>query len=125
MAPLIDLPRSRLPLLVLAAAGLVATTSWLQGRFVRSDVRKGIALALAHRPVPAAPTVFDRLVALGQGDPRCDGEVVSGLLGDVRVTCATPARPEIHYVFRVLIGGERPPRPDGEAAGALLEGGPR
>jgi hypothetical protein len=106
------------------AAGLVATTSWLQGRFVRSDVRKGIALALAHRPAPGAASVFERLVARGEGDPTCEGEVVSGLLGDVRVTCATPGRPEVRYVFRVLLGRERAPRADGDAARALLEDGP-
>jgi hypothetical protein len=122
VAPLVDIPRSRLPLVVLLAVGLVATTSWLHGRFQRSDVRKGVALALAYRASPGAPSVFERLVALGQGDPRCDGEVVNGLLGDVRVTCATPARPEQRYAFRVLLGGERAPRPDGETARRLLEG---
>jgi len=105
------------------AAGLVAVTSWLHGRFERSDARKGIALALAHRPAPGAASVFERMVARGEGDPRCEGEVVSGLLGDVRVTCATPGRPDVRYVFRVLLGRERAPRPDGDAARALLEHG--
>src|SRR5689334_24460606 len=68
------LTRGRLPLFILLSIGLVATTSWLQGRFARSDVAKGVALALAHRPAPGAPSVFERLVARGEGDPRCDGE---------------------------------------------------
>ena len=116
------LTRGRLPLFILLSIGLVATTSWLQGRFARSDVAKGVALALAHRPAPGAPSVFERLVARGEGDPRCDGEVVSTFVGDVRVTCATPGQPATRYTFRVLLGRERAPRAEDDAARALLDG---
>jgi hypothetical protein len=125
MFTLLGIPRNRLPLLAIMAMALVATLSWLQGRFEGSDVRKGIALALGHRPSPGGPTLFERLAARGEGDPRCDGEVVSTILGDVRVSCATPGRPGVRYQFRVLLGMNRPPRPDGDAARALFfeEGG--
>jgi hypothetical protein len=120
---LLGIPRERLPLLALMVAALVVTLSWLQGRFDGSDVRKGIALALGHRPRPGGPTIFELLLARGEGDPGCDGQVVSMVLGDVRVSCATPARPAVHYEFRVLLGKERAPRPDGDAARALLDEG--
>lgn len=116
------LTRGRLPIFILLSIGLVAMTSWLQGRFARSDVAKGIAIAIAHRPAPGAPSVFERLVARGEGDPRCDGEVVSTFVGDVRVICATPGPPATRYTFRVLLGHERPPRPEDDAARALLDG---
>jgi len=58
-------------------AALVATLVLLQGRFDQSDVKKGIGIALQHRAEPGGPTVFDALVKLGQGDPLCDGKVVS------------------------------------------------
>ncbi|HET8540024.1 MAG TPA: hypothetical protein VFL83_09160 [Anaeromyxobacter sp.] len=112
----------RLAVAIALVAALALTTSWLQARFDGSDVRKGIAAAMAHRPLPAGPSVFDVLVALGEGDPRCDGAVVSALFGDVRVRCATPGRPEVTYRFRVLLDGKRPPRAEGEAAEALLSG---
>jgi hypothetical protein len=54
--------------------------------------------------------VFDALVRLGQGDPRCDGEVVSTLLGDIDVRCSTPGAPSVTYEFRVLLDGNRPPK---------------
>ncbi|MFL5301457.1 MAG: hypothetical protein ACJ79R_14050 [Anaeromyxobacteraceae bacterium] len=115
------LTRGRLPIFILLSLGLVAMTSWLQGRFARSDAAKGVAIALAYRPAPGAPSVFERIVARGEGDPRCDGEVVSTFIGDVRVICATPGQPGTGYAFRVLLGRERAPRPEGDAARALLD----
>ncbi len=99
---------------------LAAGHSWLQGRFDSSDVRKGIALAMEHRPQPDGPSLFEALVARKEGDPRCDGEIVSTLFGDVRVSCATPSHPELRYEFRVLLGRKRPPKADSPAARALL-----
>ena len=121
MAELLGIPRERLPIAIAMVVALVATLLWLQGRFNQSDVRKGIALALAHRPAGARHSVFDGLVALGRGDPRCDGKVVSGLLGDVDVRCCVPGNPETEYEFRVLLDGKRPPRPANPAAEKLVE----
>jgi hypothetical protein len=113
-------PRARWPIALLLVVSLAATLAWLQRRFDASDVKKGIALAMGHRAAPGGPTVFDGLVARGEGDPRCDGEIVSAWLGDVRVRCATAARPEVTYAFRVLLDGARPPRAEGAAAEGLL-----
>jgi hypothetical protein len=111
VADLLGIPRRRLPVAIAMVVALGATLTWLQGRFDQSDVKKGIALALEHRPRGGRKTVFDALVELGRGDPRCDGKVVSGLLGDVEVRCVLPADPETEYRFRVLLDGKRPPRP--------------
>jgi hypothetical protein len=104
------IPRTRLPIAIAMVVALAATLAWLQGRFDRSDVKKGIAIALAHREEPGGPTVFDAIVRLGQGDPVCDGKVVSMLLGDIEVRCSTPGAPSVAYEFRVLIDGRRPPK---------------
>ena len=118
------LSRQRLPLAFALFAVLALAVSWLQGRFDSSDVRKGIVLAMSHKPAPGGPSVFEALVARGEGDPRCDGEIVSVLFGDVRVRCATPGRRDVVYGFRVLLDGTRPPRPEGEAAELLVAGIP-
>jgi hypothetical protein len=101
---------------------LAAALGSLQRRFDDGDARRGIARALAHRPTAGGPTVLERLEALGGGAPRCGGELVSRALADVRVVCASPAHPETRYAFRVLVGGERPPRPESAAAIALVAG---
>ena len=121
MAELLGIPRQRLPLAVVMVVALVATLLWLQGRFNQADVKKGIALALEHRPPGSRQSVFDGLVALGRGDPRCDGKVVSGLLGDIEVRCSVPGDPGTEYEFRVLLDGKRPPRPANPAAQRLVE----
>jgi hypothetical protein len=104
------IPRQRLPIAVAMVVALAATLALLQGRFDQTDAKKGIAIALAHRAEPGGPTVFEALVTLGQGDPRCDGKVVSALLGDVDVRCSTPGNPSVEYEFRVLLDGKRAPR---------------
>ena len=114
------IPRRRLPVAIAMVLALVATLTWLQGRFDQSDVKKGIALALEHRPAGGRKSVFDALVELGRGDPRCDGKVVSGLLGDVEVRCALPADPQTEYRFRVLLDGKRAPRPANPGAEQLF-----
>lgn len=114
--------RQRLPLAFALVAALALAVSALQGRFDASDVRRAIALAMGYRLAPGGPSVFEALVARGEGDPRCDGEIVNTLFGDVRVRCATPGRREVVYGFRVLLDGKRPPRPEGAAAEALLAG---
>jgi hypothetical protein len=117
MAKVLGIPARRLPIAIAMVVALALLSSWLQGRFEQSDVKKAIALALAYRPSPGGPTVFDALVALGQGDPRCDGRVVSNLLGDVEVRCSTPGNPAVEYDFRILLDQKRPPRaanPDAE-----------
>ena len=98
---------------------LALTLIWLQGRFDSSDAKKAIAAAMAWKPSGAA-TVFEALTARGEGDPRCEGSVVSQLMGDVDVRCSTPARPQIEYEFRVLLDGKRPPRPANPAAEQLV-----
>jgi len=110
----------RLPIALAMGVALLATLAWLQARFEATDVKKGIGAALRHAPRAGGPSVFDALVARGDGDPRCDGEVVSALFGDVRVRCAAPGRPEVRYDFRVLLDGKRPPRGETPAARALL-----
>jgi hypothetical protein len=122
VADFLGVPRRRLPIAVAMVLLLAATLTWLQGRFDQSDVKKGIALALDHRPSGrGAKSVFDALVARGRGDPRCDGKVVSGLLGDVDVHCMLPGDPGTDYEFRVLLDGKRPPRPANAPAERLFE----
>jgi hypothetical protein len=106
----LGIPREKLPLAGALVAVLVASLVLLQGRFDQADVKKGVAIALAYREQQDGPTVFDALVSLGQGDPRCDGRVVSMLLGDVDVRCSTPGQPGVEYEFRVLLDGKRSPR---------------
>ncbi|TMA19813.1 MAG: hypothetical protein E6J85_11220 [Deltaproteobacteria bacterium] len=106
----LGIPRERLPIAVAMVIALAAALAFLQGRFDQSDVKKGIGIALAHRAEPGGPTVFDAIVKLGQGDPNCDGKVVSMLLGDVDVRCSTPGQPSVEYEFRVLLDGKRAPR---------------
>jgi hypothetical protein len=110
MAELFGIPHRRLPLAVAMIVVLLVAISWLQGRFEQGDVKKAIGIALAYRPAPSSASVFDALVSLGEGDPRCDGRVLSNLLGDVEVVCATPGKPGVEYTFRVLLDGKRPPR---------------
>jgi len=117
----LGIPRQRLPIAVGMIVVLAAALAFLQGRFDQADVKKGIGLALAHRTDPAGPTVFDALVKLGQGEPRCDGKVVSTLLGDVDVRCSTPGRPSVEYEFRVLLDGKRAPRAANASAEGLFE----
>jgi hypothetical protein len=117
---------SRVPIAAAMLVALAAALIWLQGRFDGSDVRKGIQEALRHRPDPDGASVFDALVSRGEGDPRCDGEIVSRLFADVRVSCSTPRRPEVLYTFRVLVGGKRAPKAETQEARSLLEElGPR
>lgn len=98
---------------------LAFTLTWLQGRFDESDVKKAVAAAMSWKP-RGAQTVFDLLAARGEGDPRCEGKVVSQLLGDVEVRCSTPQKPELDYEFRVLLDGRRPPRPANDASRQLV-----
>lgn len=122
MADFLGVPRRRLPIAVAMVLLLALTLTWLQGRFDQSDVKKGIALALDHRPSGrGGKSVFDALVAVGRGDPRCDGKVVSGLLGDVDVHCVLPGDPGTEYEFRVLLDGKRPPRPVNGPAERVFE----
>jgi hypothetical protein len=117
----LGIPKSRLPIAVAMVIALAAVLSWLQGRFDTSDVKKGIALALSFKPATGSRNVFEGLAARKEGDPRCDGEVVSTLLGDVRVRCTTPGQPQREYEFRVLLDGKRPPRPSNAAAEELVK----
>ena len=98
---------------------LAFTLSWLQGRFDSTDAKKAISSAMAWKP-RGAQSVFDGLAARGEGDPQCDGKVVSQLLGDVEVSCSTPKNPQIVYDFRVLLDGRKPPRAANQAAEVLV-----
>ena len=110
MEGFLGIPRRRLPIAVAMVVALAATLAWLQGRFDQSDVKKGIGMALGYREEPGGPTVFEAIVHLGQGDPVCDGKVVSVLLGDIEVRCSTPGAPSVAYEFRVLLDGRRAPK---------------
>ena len=110
MEGFLGIPRKRLPIAVAMVIVLAAILASLQGRFDQSDVKKGIGITLAHREEPGGPSVFDALVHLGQGDPVCDGKVVSVLLGDIDVSCSTPGAPSVTYEFRVLLDGKRAPK---------------
>ncbi len=122
MADFFGIPKQRIPIAIAMLLLLALTLSWLQGRFDSTDVKKGIALALQHKPTPGGPTIFDALAARSEGDPRCDGKVLSTLLGDVEVRCNTPGRPAIEYDFRVLLDGRKPPRAANPAAEELVLG---
>jgi hypothetical protein len=122
MARFFAVPRERIPIAIAMVVALAVTLVWLQRRFDQSDVKKGIAMALEYRPARGQKSVFDGLVALGRGDPRCDGKVVSTLLGDVDVRCSVPGDPGTEYEFRVLLDGKRPPRPANPAAQRLVDG---
>jgi hypothetical protein len=120
----IEIPRRRWPLAVAMVLLLAFTLSWLQGRFDATDAKKAIAAAMSWKPA-GNQTVFDALAARNEGDPQCTGKVVSQLLGDVEVRCATPKNPGADYEFRVLLDGKRPPRPANPAAeqfvGAMVQ----
>ena len=125
MADFFGIPGGRLPIAIAMVIGLAAIVSWLQGTFNSTDVKRGIAIAMGYKPAAAAPTVFEAITAKKEGDPRCDGEVVSTLLGDVRVTCTTPGKPGVQYEFRVLLDGKRPPKAVGPPAEQLFEAMPK
>ena len=121
MAQAFSIPRQRWPLAVAMILLLAFTLSWLQGRFDASDAKKAIAAAMSWKPA-GGQTIFDALAARNEGDPQCTGKVVSQLLGDVEVRCATPRNPDADYEFRVLLDGKRPPRPANAAAQQLVAG---
>ena len=121
MTDLAGIPQRRWPLAVALIALLAFTLSWLQGRFDATDARKAIAAAMSWKPA-GAKSVFETLAARGEGDPQCVGKVVSQLLGDVDVLCATPQKPHVEYEFRVLLDGRKPPRPANPAAEELVAG---
>jgi hypothetical protein len=119
MAQAFGIPARRWPLALAMLVLLAFTLSWLQGRFDSSDAKKAIAAAMSWKPA-GGRTVFDALAARGEGDPQCTGKVVSQLLGDVEVRCATPRNPATGYEFRVLLDGKRPPRAANPAAEQLV-----
>lgn len=119
MSDFMGIPREKWPIAIVMVALLAFTLTWLQGRFDQSDAKKAIAMAMSWKP-NGAQSVLDGLAARGEGDPECDGKVVSQLLGDVAVRCSTAQKPQIDYDFRVLLDGRKPPRPDNDAARALV-----
>src|SRR5229473_4930947 len=106
MAGWIGIPRERWPVALALVLLLAFTLSWLQGRFDQSDAKKAIAAAMSWKPA-GSRTVFDALASRGEGDPQCVGNVVSQLMGDVEVLCATPQKPLVEYQFRVLLDGRK------------------
>src|SRR5258708_24313385 len=114
------MPSRRIPIAIALIIALAFTLSWLQGRFDQSDVKKAISMALSLQPAHGGRSVFEAIVARGEGDPRCDGKVVSQLLGDVEAHCATSGAPAVESRFRVLLDGKRPPRGANPEADALL-----
>lgn len=115
------IPPGRWPLAIAMVLLLAFALSWLQGRFDSTDTKKAIAAAMSWRPA-GQRSVFDALIALGEGDPQCVGKIVSQLLGDVQVLCATPEKPNVQYEFRVLLDGRKPPRPANPPAERLVAG---
>ena len=111
--------QKRWPIAMAMIALLAFTLAWLQGRFDATDSKKAIAAAMSWKPA-GATSVFDVLAARGEGDPQCIGKVVSQLLGDVDVLCATPQKPQVEYEFRVLLDGRKPPRAANPAAEELV-----
>jgi hypothetical protein len=109
VADFLGIPRNRIPVAVALVVLLAFTLSWLQGRFDATDAKKAIASAMAWKPA-GSRSVFDAIAARGEGDPQCVATVVSQLLGDVDVRCATPRKPEVEYEFRVLLDNHKPPR---------------
>jgi hypothetical protein len=120
MADFLGIPRERLPIALAMVIALATGLLWLQRRFDTSDVKKGIAVALSYRPQRGGPSLFEALASRNEGEPRCDGQIVSAFFGDVRVSCATRDRPGVRYDFRVLLDGKRPPRAESAAAQALF-----
>jgi hypothetical protein len=119
MAELLGIPRTRWPLALAMVVLLALTLSWLQGRFDASDAKRAIAAAMSWKP-GGTRSVLDVLAARGEGDPQCTAKLVSQLLGDVEVRCATARQPGIDYEFRVLLDGKRPPRAANAAAEQLV-----
>jgi hypothetical protein len=119
VAEAFGIPTRRWPLALAMLVLLAFTLSWLQGRFDSSDAKKAIAAAMSWKP-SGGQSVFDALAARGEGDPQCTGKVVSQLLGDVEVRCATPRKPDTDYEFRVLLDGKRPPRAANSTAEQLV-----
>jgi hypothetical protein len=115
------IPRERWPIAIVMVLLLALTLSWLQGRFDASDAKKAISQAMSWKP-NGSQSVFDAIAARGEGDPQCDGKVVSQLLGDVDVRCSTPRKPQVEYEFRVLLDGRKPPRAANDAAQQLVAG---
>jgi hypothetical protein len=113
------IPRNRIPIAVGLVVLLAFTLSWLQGRFDATDAKKAITSAMAWKPA-GSTSVFDAIAARGEGDPQCVGKVVSQLLGDVEVRCATPKKPDVEYEFRVLLDNRKPPRPANPPAEQLI-----
>jgi hypothetical protein len=120
VADLLGIPTRRIPVAIALIIALAFTLSWLQGRFDQSDVKRAVAMALSLQPTQGGRSVFEAIVARGEGDPLCDGKVVSQLLGDVEVHCATSGAPGVEYRFRVLLDGKRAPRGANPEADALL-----
>jgi hypothetical protein len=116
----LGIPSGRWPIAIAMVALLAFSLSWLQGRFNSSDSKKAIASAMSWKPEGAKSTVFELLAARGEGDPQCEGKILSQLLGDVDVRCATPQKPQVEYEFRVLLDGRKPPRAANEAAQQLI-----
>ena len=119
MSDFFGIPYQRWPIAVVMIALLGVILSWLQGRFDATDSKKAIAAAMSWKPA-GAKSVFEALAARGEGDPQCIGKVVSQLLGDVDVLCATPRKPQVEYEFRVLLDGRKPPRAANPAAEELV-----
>ena len=121
MAEFFGIPKERWPVAIVMVLLLAFTLSWLQGRFDASDAKKAISAAMSWKP-KGGQSVFEALAARGEGDPQCDGKVVSQLMGDVEVRCSTPGKPQIEYDFRVLLDGRKPPRAANDAAQQLVAG---
>jgi hypothetical protein len=119
MAGWLNIPRERWPVAFAMVLLLAFTLSWLQGRFDATDGKKAIVAVMSWKP-SGPRSIFEALAARGEGDPQCDGKVMSQLMGDVEVRCATPQKPQVEYLFRVLLDGKRPPHPANPAAEQLV-----
>jgi hypothetical protein len=120
VADFLGIPAGKWPIAVAMVIVLAFSLSWLQGRFDSSDAKKAIASAMSWKPA-GKETVLEKIASRGEGDPQCDGRVVSQLLGDVEVRCSTPKKPEVTYEFRVLLDGRKPPRASNPAAEQLVQ----
>lgn len=105
---------------VVMIGALVATLTWLQGRYDESDHRKAVELVTSYRapaspggaPMPGAPTLPALIRAqhpwIEEKDIAWSSAIKNAMMGDVRVTGYVPRRgerPEATYEFDVRLTG--------------------
>jgi hypothetical protein len=100
----------RLTIALLMIFALVATLSWLQGRYDQSDHRKAEELVKTYRPKSGGVSIPEVIVArhpyIQAHDISWSSEITSSCLGTVKVSGFVPKRgehPAAEYKFDVLL----------------------